>query len=150
MASASIVKTGFGVDVSDFKQFAKALRLAAPKAKAQLALELRAMGDVVAEDAQSLLEPYSQSIPGGIKVRVSGVSVSVVATVMPLSGLFELGSKGRENADNFSHPVFGNKSVWVTQPKHEFLGPAVKDHEAEIEEAATKALDAAIHTAATE
>src|ERR1035437_168444 len=150
MAGTTILKTGFGVGVSDFKQFAKALRLAAPKAKAELALQLRALGQVVADDATSAVAPFSTTIPSGIKVRVSGASVSVVATVTPLSGLFELGSKGRENADNFSHPVFGNKSVWVTQPKHEFLGPAVKNHEAEVTEAATAALDAAIHTAATE
>jgi hypothetical protein len=49
----------------------------------------------------------------------------------------------------FRHPVFGNKAVWVEQPMHPALGPAVEANADRIELLTLKALDRALEVVAT-
>lgn len=73
------VHAGLGIDARDFKLLAKALRTAQVEMYAELHEELRAVGQVVADEARALVQPYSQSIPPTIKVRAAGARVSVTA-----------------------------------------------------------------------
>jgi hypothetical protein len=141
---AKEVRANFDIDASELRAFAKALQKAAPAAKKELTLRLRALGEHVADDAQARIQEWSRSIPPSIRVRVYGANVQVIASAMPLAGLLEFGSKGRENSDTFKHPVFGNAQVWVDQPKHEFLKPAAAANQERIELEGLAAIDAAL------
>jgi hypothetical protein len=143
---AESLHAGIGVDVRDFKVFAKALGIAAPLIKKQLTLNLRAVGEIVAAEARQRASQYSTAIPPSILVRVSGATVSVQAggIGVPTAALFELGNKGSRDMAMFKHPVFGNRATWVSQPMHPYLTPALKSKANAVELAAVEALDAAI------
>lgn len=142
---------GIGLDLRDFSRFAKALRKAEPALAKGLAVRLRAAGEIVAAEARSNAAAISKSIPPSIKVRVSGATVSVVAggNGVPLAGLLELGNAGRTsstatNESRFRHPVFGHSKVWVNQPMHPYLLPALRNKSEVAQQAAVDALDEAI------
>lgn len=146
-APTTTLHLGIGVDTRDFATFVKALRKASPELRRELIVRLRGVGQVVADEAKARVEPYSKSIPPSIRVRVSAATVSVVAggTGVPMAGLLELGSaKSRGDAETFSHPVFGNRNVWVKQSMHPYLGPAVRSKIDVVEQAAVDALDAVV------
>lgn len=131
-------------DLSAYKQLAKDMRAAKDPLVKTLRVRLRAAGEIVAKDARSRAEGFSETIPPSIKVRTSGVTVSVVAggNGVPLAGLFELGNKkASKTATTFRHPVYGNREVWRDQSMHPYLWPALQAHESEFEAAATEALD---------
>ena len=142
-----VLHTGMGIDTRDWASFTKALRKGAPDIAKQLKIGLRVAGQIVADKAEEIIDPFSSVIGPSIKVRVAGAGVSVVAgggSASPLAGLFEQGNKGRGGSDTFRHPVFGNKNIWVTQPTHPFLAPALLEKLADVEVAVTAALDQAI------
>lgn len=145
-AKAEVLHTGFGVDTTDFAKFSRALRKGAPDLAKALRLRLRTIGQMVADEAKIKVEPYSESIPPSIKVRVSGAGVAVVAggDGVPLAGLFELGNKGSRNSETFRHPVFGNRDVWVNQSMHPFLAAAFQDKFSMVEEEIGAALEIVI------
>ena len=149
MPVENVGQAGIGIDTSDFRKFARALTKAAPLIAGVLRVNLRGVGDVVAEEARSLARPYSSTIPDSIKVRVSGATVSVLGggTGVPLGGLFELGNVNSKDSSEFRHPVFGNRNVWASQPMHPFLLPALANKIDAAEAAATAALDIAIDEA---
>jgi hypothetical protein len=63
----------------------------------------------------------------------------------------ELGNKGaRENQATFRHPVFGNSGLWVEQPTHPYLLPALQARADIAQVAAIEALDEAIAVAVLE
>ena len=151
------VRTGYGVDTRDFKLLAKALRTAQAELYAELHAELREMGQIVADEAKAIVSPYSETIPASIKVNVRGASVSVIAggggMEKPIAGLFELGNKrgGSKSAaltsrKQFRHPVYGNREVWVNQPMHPFLEPALQKQLPMVEARVTATLDRAART----
>lgn len=146
--AAEIVRGAGGVDVTDFKRFAKALMVASPLIYKTFRINMRGVGDIVAEEARSIVSGVSQTVPDSIKVRVSSSTVSVVAggSGVPMAGLLELGNvKG--SGSTFRHPVFGNRNVWVDQPTHPYLAPALGNKIDAVEVAATEALDLAIDEA---
>lgn len=146
MTSPATVHLGVGVDTRDYRAFARALRTAAPDIAAQLKLRLAVVGSVVADEAEARASEASTSVPPSIKVRVSGATTIVQAggAGIPTAGLLELGNKGKGGGDEFTHPVFGNRAVWVKQAMHPYLGPAVLAKADDVEEAALAALDATI------
>lgn len=148
MADRVDLHAGIGIDATALRKLAKDLRAAAPELSTELRIQLRAAGEVVAADARTRAEAASKTIPPSIKVRVSGLTVSVVAggNGVPLAGLMELGNKGgRSGATTFKHPVFG---TWVTstppQNMHPYLGPAAVANETEFEAAAFGAIDTVV------
>jgi hypothetical protein len=155
MARTVTVRTGgIGIDTSDFRAVARALRTAQPKLALDLRRQLRAAGQIVADDAKQEIAKVSSRIPPTIKVRTSATTVSVVAggEGVPIGGLFELGNHGgRKSAaasrsGRFRHPVYGNRQKWVNQPMHPFLAPAAQRKALELDAAVTRALDAATRT----
>lgn len=144
--TVTIRQPGVGMDTTDFAKFAKALRRAAPKLTRELRGNLRKAGEVVANEARVKAANASVTIPPTIKVRVSGATVAVVAggAGVPLAGLMEVGNKGsRMSGGTFRHPVFGN-DVWVTQPTHPYLFPALDENIEAAMVLVTEALDLAI------
>lgn len=145
MADRVDLHAGLGIDTTDFARLAKDLRAAEPALAKELAVRLRAPGEIIASDARGRAESASQTIPPSIKVRVSGATVAVVAggNGIPLAGLMELGNKNSAGgATTFGHPVFGNRAKWVDQPMHPYLLPALDAHHIEAEAAIVDALDA--------
>lgn len=147
---ANEVTSQIGTD--DFKRFAKALLKAAPEAKSAISLELRAMGQKVAEDARGNVEPYSTTIPDTIQARMNGASM-VISASGPIAGLFEAGNmknghRSLRPGDMFNHPVFGNAKVWVDQQAHPFLQPAIDENQGEIDEALDRAITRIVEIAA--
>lgn len=149
MANTATVRSGgLTIDLADFHSLARGFRRVEPELFAGLKLRLRGIGQLVADSAKEHAS-FSETIPPSIKVRMSTLSVSVVATKAPLSGLEEMGKKGnRGSGVAWRHPVFGNKDVWVTQIGHPFLLPALKDKaeviEALVDEAVGEAFDVAL------
>lgn len=88
--------------------------------------KVRAAGNIVARDAR-LRASWSTRIPAAIRVRTAfakspGVRVSVDLRKAPHAKPYE--NEGRPG--KFRHPVFGNRSNWVTQKARPFLGPALQ------------------------
>jgi hypothetical protein len=138
---------GTGIDASQFKEVAKALKVAQPMLYKELGKSLAVAGRLIANDAKAIASKHSESIPPTIKVRRRGVGVQVVAggADVPIAGLFELGSKGNRSSatgGTFRHPVFGNRDNWVDQEMHPFLAPAGRKNQAAVDALVFKALDA--------
>jgi hypothetical protein len=143
-----------GIDVSEFKGVALALKAAQPMLRLTLLRNITVAGKLVARDAAAIVAPFSESIPPTIKVRRRGVSVVVqaggadeaIGGAGPLAGLFELGNKGKKSAaaasgGMFRHPVFGT-GTWVDQEMHPFLTVAGKKNQAKVDALVYEALDA--------
>jgi hypothetical protein len=160
----STIVGGSGIDTSEFKGVALALKAAQPMLRLELVRSLNAAGDLVAKDAAAIVAPYSESIPPTIKRRRRGVSVVVQAgggrmwqylpaptsgqvEESPLAGLFEMGNKGGSKSAAatgrgvFRHPVF-NTGEWVDQEMHPFLSVAGKRNQAKVDALVYEALDA--------
>jgi hypothetical protein len=147
-------RTGVGVDTTDFRLVAKALRRAAPDLAKGLRADLRVAGLEVAAKAKAIAEENSEKIAGTIKVRVASTTVAVVAggEGVPEAALFELGNTGgRRSAaasgrGTFRHPVFGNRDVWVNQDMHPFLAPAAASEMPRFEANVSRTLDRVTRT----
>jgi len=122
-----------GIDATDFKDVAKVLRLASKETTTDMRKQLRAAGEIVAQEARVIASGFSTTIPPTVKVRVAGGTVAVVAgnKDVPIAALEEVGNSqghGKSQAASrkgfFRHPVFGDRDVWVNQKMHRFLGPA--------------------------
>lgn len=160
MARSITVGGAGGIDASDFRAVARALRRASPALARDLRHNLRKAGDVVAQEARQIAGQHSTSIPPTIRVRTSGASVSVVAgggskgtEPAAIAGLFELGNtRGRGRAQvadpsgKFRHPVYGHRNRWADQSMHPFLAPAGERKRPAVEALVEKALDEAVRT----
>lgn len=151
--TVTIPTDGVGLDLSDLRLFSKALRKAEPALAKGVAKSLRAAGAIVANEIKVLSADASVTIPPSVKVRVAGLTVSVVAggNGIPLAGLMDRGNSGRSsstatNNSVFRHPVFGNMDVWVDQPMHPFMIPGLD----RTREAATTAILAVVNDVLTQ
>jgi hypothetical protein len=113
------------IDVSELKNLGKALHRAAPLVEREFNKGMKSYGDLVAADAKTKAN-FSSRIPGTIKARRRGRSVSVVAggSNAPHAPAFEHGGQG----GSFRHPVYGNFDAWVEQPAHPYLHPAAEEN----------------------
>lgn len=144
---------GFGIDTREFKNMVRALRQAQPEITRHLRSDLRAAGELVAEDARRRAGEHSTTIAATIKVRTVNAAVAVEAGGgdSPLAGLFELGNAGKGSSQTpskggtFRHPVYG-RDVWVEQQMHPFLQPAALHNAPAVEKLILGALDAATQT----
>jgi len=130
--------TQMTVDTTGLRKFARSLRYVSPEAARVLRSTMKDAGKLVADDATKRAEAFSKSIPPTIKVRTSGINVTVQAGgISPLAML-------NEKRDGWRHPVFGNRSVWVDQPSHHFLAPALQAKRSEVAELLSHELSAMI------
>jgi hypothetical protein len=125
------VRGSMSIDTTELKLFAKVVRSASPAASRHMREKLREIGEIVADRARSKAS-WSTRIPGSIKVRTTGVKLSVVAggDAAPHARVYEMGSQ--RNRSMVRHPVFGNRQVWAQNPTRPFLLPALRDVEPEI------------------
>jgi hypothetical protein len=152
--ATSTLNTGVRVDVTAFKSFAKALRLAAPELATELRKGLRAAGEAVAALARARAE-YSTRIPSSIKVQVRNVGVAVVAGGSKAPNASPIENRGKGYV---RHPVFvpknelpGPPGSWTSDGSHPaFLSPAVEDGRNIAFGAAIDALDKAVASIPTE
>lgn len=102
----------------------------------ELLKEFRALVKVVQVDARARAS-WSSRIPGAIGTTATrkGAGLTVKARGAPHARPYE-GLGGRSS---WRHPVFGNRSVWVSQGTRPYLMPAVDAH---VDEANEKAHDA--------
>lgn len=137
---AEIVETkGFGELAVDFRRTAEGLAVEVPKMVAESAT-------VISDRAKSIVLSYptkgtgeaQAAIAASIRPRPRKKNVWVVEAGeagTPLAGLWEMGNKGGRSGEGaFRHPVFGNKTVWVTQEKWPYLTRAVQELEAPVTE----------------
>jgi len=150
------------VDVSDLLALPKVLKSIDPAAKKELTRGLRAIGREIADGAKSNVraipsqgtESYHDKhgsiramVANAIKVKVSGMTVKVVQDKMgypvdAVARLWELG--GKDSRAYWIHPLFGDRNVEIRQTSHNYLLTSVHEHEAEIKEAAEKAIMAGL------
>lgn len=95
--------------------------------QAELKPQLRLAGNLVADQAMVNAATFSRRIPGAISVSsrltsTGGVYVRVSSKKAPHARPIE----GTQGNTSFRHPVFGDSDVWVAQPTHPFLFPAVR------------------------
>ena len=137
-------RTGGGIaiqiDGTDLTKLGGQLRRAAPASWKACQVRLRAVGEVIAEDARGRAA-FSTRIPGSIRVRSRGASVSVIAggPAAPDAAPYE--NKGVQG--KFRHPLFGDREHWYDQTARPFLAPALEAHR---DKAAIEILDA-VHEA---
>jgi len=128
----------FQMNLRELSEFSKAVRQASPAVARGFKAELRKGGNMVAMAAR-VGSSWSSRIPGSIKVRTSGFSVSVIAggANAPHAAPYEHdGVPG-----SFRHPVFGNREVWVPQKARPFLRPAFEAEQPAIVRGVINALD---------
>lgn len=112
------------IDGRELKRLGANLRKFAPEVEKQLKVDIRAAGEIVAEEARLVSGWYSSRIPGSIRSSFRGMSavVSAGGAKAPHAVPFEHdGVPG-----SFRHPVFGHREVWVDQRAHPFLSPALE------------------------
>lgn len=68
-----------GVDTRDFQRLASALKHVAPVAYRELRGELKKAGEIMANEARSIVSEHSKSIPPTIRVSARGTRVTVQA-----------------------------------------------------------------------
>jgi hypothetical protein len=143
--TGTVASARLTINLQDLHGLARDLRKIDPAMAREVRLGLRAAGQLAAEAAKEKAG-YSEGIPPSIKVRVSGLAITVAAKDTPLAGLEEFGGDGTPAF--WRHPVFGNREVWVAQKARPYLYPALKDKadlvEAAIAEAVNVALDVSL------
>lgn len=129
------------IDTSSFHKFARDLKRAEPQLAKKLRTNLKAAGELVAQDACQRAG-FSSRIPQNIKVGVAGnkIRVYVPANKAPEAKPLEHGGRGGK----FRHPVYGNRENWVAQDARPFLRPALLARRALVIVAAKKAVDDAL------
>ncbi len=133
-------------DTSSLARLARDLRRASPDAWKAYRVSVRAMAQVVLDDARSRAA-FSTRIPQSGRIRItSGGNVKVVfgGDLAPDAAAIE--NKGRGFV---RHPVFGDRQDWTDKNSHPaFLAPAFEAHREEvltaIEEAVIEAVDVAV------
>lgn len=120
-------------DADPAEQIAEDLRKLPAETRKALRPQVREAGEVVAADARRRAG-WSTRIPGTIRVRTSlredrvGVQVMAGGPLAPHARPYEnVASRG----NTFRHPLFGDRSVWVSQEERPFLFPAAQAGEAQ-------------------
>jgi hypothetical protein len=129
---------------------ARDMRRAATVVRKETDKTVVAVGAKVAAVAKEEAGRHSKSIPPTIRLAaIPGAAVIRAGNQdTPMAELYEIGNKGgKRTSETFRHPVFGQKDVWVEQPRFRFLAPALAvDRRAitkQMEQAWDKALEAA-------
>ncbi len=145
--------TGLVINENDLNALARDIRLAAVAIGREIAPVLEEIGLGIEERAKRIAGEYqwktgkrkrmnaaqggqtTQQVVDSIHGHLDGYYTYRIRAGegVPLGGLWELGNKnGRVYQKEFSHPLFGDRSHWYSQPKHPFLRPAVAEDRANI------------------
>ena len=112
------------IDTADFRAFSDSCLRAIPALSRNTDKRLLIAGEAIAADARSRCDSTTTTISFA---PVGHGTVAILAQGGPITGLLEDGNKGSGGAGGtFRHPVFGNPEVWVNQPMHPYLRPAVE------------------------
>lgn len=104
---------------------------AADKVGRELTKPVPVIAEEIAERAREIARPHSEKVADSIKVEpgMPGSARIVAGGEGAEVGVYwETGSRGRARANYFVHPVFaqpGKDAVYVQQPRHRFLRPAI-------------------------
>lgn len=113
------------VDLSDMRDLARVLRLAAPEISKAFNSEIKgAVEKHVAQPAR-LRWAENSSQRNTIRTLRSGLTVRVQAGAGENHPGQAKAFENNGDAGTFRHPVFGNRDVWVDQDAHPFLGPSL-------------------------
>lgn len=114
------------VDMTPWERFTEDLKIAAPRFRHETDRVLVKVGVIIALRAKVVAGRRSDKVAGSITVRnVPGAVEIEAGQGVPLAALWEVGNKGaKRSKKDFRHPVFGNRSNWVTQVRHPFLRSA--------------------------
>lgn len=129
---------GSTVDVSDLRSLAAAFRAGPASLQRHMQTRMRDVGGIVADQA-GVNSDWSTRIPESIKVRVSGLNITVSAgnDAAPHAAPYE--HQGQPGT--FMHPVFGNRSVWVQEAARPFLAPALDERTPDVVAGISDAVD---------
>jgi hypothetical protein len=141
-------KSGVSIvcDTKALSRLARDLRFAAPEVWKATRVQLRAAGQIVADDWKARAGAWSTTVPGSIKVRVtSGGNVKVVAggAASPVAAPAE--NHGR--AGTFRAPLFGDREHWYDHKAHPDGAEALAAHQDEVAEAIENAVAEAVERA---
>lgn len=132
--TVTVVGAGKGQPSAEFREVARQLKVARGEGQKRLRKNLKEAGEIVATEARAIASEHSEKIPRSIRVRTSGATVSIVegGPKAPNAAPFEVGNAGDRRSlsvgslgGTFRHPVFGNRQVWVEQPMHPAVRPAI-------------------------
>lgn len=130
---------GVHVNPRDWAKFLADLKRFEPETRKELNRELKKLGATMVTAAKTNAS-WSTRIPGATRLGVTRKGVRLVTSgrraphARPYEGF---------SGASFRHPVFGDRSNWVSQDARPFLGPAAEEHRDEFMEAAGAAVDAA-------
>lgn len=132
---------GFELDATELKTFARNLRAADPVVARHFGNAMKGAGELVATEARRRAD-FSSRIPSSIRVRRSGVNVTVIAggAAAPHAAALDHGGE----PGSFRHPVFGDTEVWVDQPAEPFLEPAGEEKQEAAATQIANAIDQAV------
>ena len=130
------------VDTRSLARLARDLRKAAPDAWKAYRTSVRAVAEVVLEDAKQRAS-FSSRIPQSMKIRVTaGGNVKIVAGGDAAPDAAAIENRGRGFV---RHPVFGNREKWTAKGSHAaFLAPALDAHRDEVAQAIEEAVADAV------
>ena len=142
-----------GINVTDYKKLATALRNVAPEQAKLMRKRLMTAGELVAEGTRRNVlgipvtgtdEGIRTDISRSVKVKVTGVRVMVTIGEgldkypFVMSGLLERGGKGR---GPWNHPLFGIEGTSYAENPHPYLQPAFDRVEPEVLAGISEALE---------
>lgn len=117
-----------GLEYASIRELGRAWGKVPLELRQELRPRIRAGADSIVRDMKSRAG-YSSRIPSAIRTTVSfasttgGVSIRVDARRAPHARPLE-GTNAR--GGYFRHPVFGDRTTWVSQPTQPFFFPAIK------------------------
>lgn len=124
-----------GLEYDSIKQLARAWGQVPIELRRALRPAIRAGSDELVRDMRARAS-YSSRIPNAIRSTVSfasssgGVTIRVDARRAPHARPLEGATNSR--GGYFRHPVFGDRTTWVSQPTRPFFFPAIKAGQAQL------------------
>lgn len=130
----------FRVDTSEWNKLYADLKEFDPKLRVALRREIKAIGEIGAEAVRKALSqptpegnpdgPVRDALKAATKVRVSFSAKSAGVKIVTSGGGLPAGSSPMLHAYNsmaWRHPVFGDRSNWVTEQGHPFFEKPIEE-----------------------
>jgi hypothetical protein len=136
--ATSTINSNFSINTSSLNKLVRDLEESELGIVKETNVALREGAEIVAVKARGLAS-WSSRIPGSVRVGGAGARTVVKAgnTNAPHAAAYE----HHGNPGTFRHPVYGNRSVWVSQAARPFLAPALASSEPQVVQTVVKKLD---------